>query len=214
MTLLCWRERRLIGFNVEELRRSAGLGFPDSRLFGSYKVRELRCRVIHIAGYDCLDRANDHTSGFKLGFDSMRAEVALLGGVCVGIDVQGIVRTGLHAGLATDAAIAVEVDDAVVEPVERSYRADGYARSVVAVIAPEHGKETASVWILTLLYVLDPGPESAERDFVLGLASDSARVTADAFAMVYDEAVFHLMDARRRLLWIAKTKDQIDVTYG
>jgi len=108
----------------------------------------------------------------------------------------------LHAGLATDAAIAVEVYDAVVEPVERGYRADGYARSVVAMIAPEHGEKPASVWILTLLYVLDPGPESAERDFVLGLASDCARVTADAFAMVYDEAVFHLIDARSRLLFV------------
>jgi hypothetical protein len=108
----------------------------------------------------------------------------------------------LHAGLAAYAAIAVEIYDAVVEPVERSHRADGYARRVVAVIAPEHGKETASVWILTLLDVLDPGPERAERDFVLGLASDCACVTADAFAMVYDEAVFHLMEAHRRLLFV------------
>jgi len=101
----------------------------------------------------------------------------------------------LHAGLAADAAIAVEVYDAIVEPVERGHRADGYARSVFAVIASEHGKESASVGILTLLYVLDPGSESAERNFVLGLASDCASVTADAFAMVYDEAVFHLVRA-------------------
>jgi hypothetical protein len=101
----------------------------------------------------------------------------------------------LHAGLATYAAIAVEIDDAVVAAKQRSHRADGYTWSVVAVIASEHGKEAASVGIFALLYVLDPGAESTERDFVLGLASDCAGVTADAFAMVYDEAVFHLMDA-------------------
>ena len=129
----------------------------------------------------------------------MRAEVALLGGVGVGIDVQRVVRARLHAGLATDAAIAVEVYDAVVEPVERGHRADGYARGVVAVIAPEHGEETTRVGIFTFFDVFYPGPKGAKRYFVFGLASDCACVTADAFAMIYDEAVFHVMDARRRL---------------
>ena len=128
----------------------------------------------------------------------MRAEVALLGGVGIWIDVQRIVRTRLHAGLATDAAIAVEVYDAVVEPVEGSHRADGYARSVVAVIASENGKESAGVRILTFFYVLDPGPKRPERHLVLGLACDGAGVTADALAMVYDEAVFHLVKMQAR----------------
>jgi len=126
----------------------------------------------------------------------MRTEVALLGGVGVGIDVQSVVRTGLHAGLATYATVAVEINNAVVAAKQRSHRANGYARSVVAVIAPEHGKETASVGIFAFLDVLNPGSESTERHLVLGLASDCAGVTADTFAMVYDEAVFHLMDAR------------------
>jgi hypothetical protein len=100
----------------------------------------------------------------------------------------------LHARLATDAAVAVEIDDAVVEAKQRGHRADGYAGSVVAVIAPEHREESLSVGIFALLYVLDPGAESTKRNFILGLASDSAGVTADAFAMVYDEAVFHLVE--------------------
>jgi len=61
-------------------------------------------------------------------------------------------------------------------------------------ITPQHGKETTRVGILALLYVFNPGSESPERHFVFGFAGDGAGVTADAFAMVYDEAVFHLLD--------------------
>jgi hypothetical protein len=98
----------------------------------------------------------------------------------------------LHARLATDAAVAVEIYDAVVAPKQRSNRTYRYAGCVVAVIAPQHGKEPVSVGILALLNVLDPGSESAKGDFVFGFAGDRARVTTDAFAMVYNEAVFHV----------------------
>jgi hypothetical protein len=68
----------------------------------------------------------------------MRAEVTLLSGVCVGIDIKRVVGTGLHARLATDAAIAVEIDDAVVAPEQSSHRTYRDAGRVVAVIAPQN----------------------------------------------------------------------------
>jgi hypothetical protein len=101
----------------------------------------------------------------------------------------------LHAGLATYAAIAVEIDDAVVAAKQRRHRADCYAGSIVAVITPEHRKETASVGILPFFNVFYPSPKSAERHFVLGLAGDCTGVTADAFAMIYDEPVFHFVSS-------------------
>src|SRR5262245_48607627 len=122
----------------------------------------------------------------------MRAEVALLSRVRVRIDVQRVVRTRLHAGFAADAAIAVEVHDAVIAAEQRGHWADGDARRVVAVIAAEHREEASRVWILALLDVLDPGSKGAERDFVFGFAGDRAGVTSDALAVVDDEAVFHL----------------------
>ena len=122
----------------------------------------------------------------------MRAEVTLFGGVCIGIDIKRVVGTGLHARLATDASVAVEIDDAVVTPEQRSNRTYRDAGCVVAVIAPQNGKEPVSVWILALLDVLDPGSERAKGNFVFGFTGDRARVTADAFAMVYNEAVFHV----------------------
>ena len=59
-------------------------------------------------------------------------------------------------------------------------------------IAAKHREEPASVRIFALFNVLDPGSKRPERHLVLRLAGDSARVAPDAFAMVYDKAVFHL----------------------
>ena len=68
----------------------------------------------------------------------MRAVVALRRGVGVRVDVERVVRAALHARLAADAAVAVEIDDAVVARVERPRRADRHARRVLAVVAPQH----------------------------------------------------------------------------
>jgi len=96
----------------------------------------------------------------------MRAEVTLLGCVGVRVYVQRVVRASLHTRLATDAAVSVEVDDAVVAAEQGSHRANRYARSVFAVIASEHGKEAASVGEFALFDVLNPRSKSAERHFV------------------------------------------------
>jgi hypothetical protein len=124
----------------------------------------------------------------------MSAEIALLRGVGVRVDVQRVVRASLHTRLATDAAVAVEVHDAVVAPEQRGYRADRYARRVIAVVAAHHRKEAPRVGILAFLDVLDPGAKRSKWDFVFRFASYGASVAADALAMVDEEAVFHVGD--------------------
>jgi hypothetical protein len=59
------------------------------------------------------------------------------------------------------------------------------------VIAPEHRKEPPRVRVLAFLDVFDPGSKLAQRNFILGLASDGARVAANAFAVIDDETVSH-----------------------
>lgn len=46
-------------------------------------------------------------------------------------------------------------------------------------------------WELTDLGVLNPGPEVAERYFVLGLTGDGARVATDAATLIEDKSVLH-----------------------
>ncbi len=119
----------------------------------------------------------------------MYAVVAFLGRVLARIDVERVVGAGLHARLAADAAVGVEVDDAVFALEEGGRRADVNAGCVTAVVAAHHGEEPLGLRPSPLLDVLDPGPVHAERDVVLGLAGDRAGVTADAGVLIYDEPV-------------------------
>src|SRR5262249_60117914 len=122
-------------------------------------------------------------------FHAVRAVVTLGCRVRVGIDVERVVGTGLHARLAADAAAAIEVDDAVGAAVERHRRADGNARRVVAVVAAQHGEVTPRVGERALLDVLHPGAEGAQWHPVLFLAGHRAGVTADAATADDHEAV-------------------------
>ena len=70
----------------------------------------------------------------------MGAEIALGRGVVVGIDVESIVGTSLHASLAADAAAVIEVNDAVGAVVQSAGGTNFCARRVVAVVAAHHSK--------------------------------------------------------------------------
>jgi hypothetical protein len=121
----------------------------------------------------------------------MRAEVALGGRAILGIHVNRIVRTSLHASLATDAALGIEIDDPVATLVHRGHGANGDARRLLAVVAARDLKDAARVGKDALLDVFDPGPVDSDRNLIFGLARHGAGVTANAFAIIDYEAVFH-----------------------
>jgi hypothetical protein len=56
-------------------------------------------------------------------------------------------------------------------------------------IAAHHAEMAAGVWKLTFFDVLDPGAENAERDVVLLLARDRARMATDTAVVIDYEAV-------------------------
>ena len=66
---------------------------------------------------------DDDAGGLEPDVDPVRAEVALLGRVILGVDEDRVVGAGRDAGLAADADRLVEVDDAVRPPVHRRGRA-------------------------------------------------------------------------------------------
>jgi hypothetical protein len=175
-----------------ELRQSACFRFSHLGLLAGYQSRYLRSRVIYVPRNNSLDRADDYAGRLKLRFDAVSAVVALLGGVRVGVNIKRIIRTGLHAALATYAAVAVEIDDAVIAPEERRHRAYRYAGGIVAVIATKHAEVAARIRVLSLFYVFYPCAESAERNFIFRFAGDSAGVTSDALSVVYYKAVSHI----------------------
>ncbi len=158
-------------------------------LFGGNHPRDLRRWVVEVTGDDRLLGTDDDARRLHPDLDPVDAVVALLGGVLVGIDVQGVVGTCLHARLASDAPRGVEVDDPVVPVVQGTGRADADARGVGAVIASHHPEVALGVWPRPLLDVFHPGSVDSQRHLVLGLAGDRAGMTADARVLIDDEPV-------------------------
>ena len=94
--------------------------------------------IVDVTDEDRLDRADHHARRLEPDVEPVRAEVALLRGVILGVDEDGVIWACRHARLATDACRLVEVDDAVVALVHRGGRARGHAGRIVALIAPGH----------------------------------------------------------------------------
>jgi hypothetical protein len=124
----------------------------------------------------------------------MRAEMALGGGAVVRIHVNRIVRTGLHAGFAANAALGIEIDNPVFALVHRRHGTDGDAGRLLAMVAACDLKYAARVGENAFLNVLDPGPVHAQRHIVLGFARHRTGVTTDALAVIDYEAVFHPLE--------------------
>jgi len=91
----------------------------------------------------------------------MRAKMALRRCAIVGVHVNRIVRTCLHTGLTPNAAVGVEIDNAVLALVHRRHRTDGDARRLLAVVAARDLKYTPRVGEHAFLDVLDPRPIDA-----------------------------------------------------
>src|SRR5207245_11046568 len=144
---------------------------------------------------DQLTRSADEVGGLEVDLDPVHAVVALGRRLRLGIDVERVVGAGLHARLAADATVAVEIHDAVGPPVQRHRGADGHARRVVAVIAAHDGEVAPRIRERPLLDVLDPGAVDSERHLVLFLAGDRTGVAANALPLVDHETVTHLISA-------------------
>jgi hypothetical protein len=112
--------------------------------------------------------------------------------VGVGIDIEGVIRTSLHAA-AADATPLVEIHNAVIAPVQSRDRTNFDARRIIAMIASASPRTAAACWGTRLFDIFHPGAIDACRHLVLGFASDGAGMAADALAVVDDEAKVHVV---------------------
>jgi hypothetical protein len=118
-------------------------------------------------------------------------KIALCRGVSIGINVQGIIRTGLHAGFAADTSLVIKIDNTVPAAKERHRRTYLDTWRFVAVIAPENGKVTARLGKDPLFNVLHPRAMYTDGDIVLFLAGNRAGMTTNATILIDDKAVPH-----------------------
>ena len=133
----------------------------------------------------------------------MRTVVAFGGGVRVGINIECVVGTGLHASLAADTAAIVEIDDPVTAAEQSRDRANFHAGSIVAMIATHHGEQATRLRELPFFDIFDPRSIYTDGNFVLAFAGDRAGMTADTAAVINDESVvchnwvFRITEQRR-----------------
>ncbi len=184
-------DRALVGVDVIELGLSSLLRLAHADRLARDELRRFAGGVAQISRNDRVLGTNDHAGRLEADFGTVRAEMTFRRGAIVGIHVNRIVGTGLHAGLAADAAVGVEIDDAVLALIHRRHGANRDARRLLAMIAARDLKYAARVGKQALLDVLDPGAIHAYGHLVLGFACHRAGVTADAFAIIDYEAVFH-----------------------
>ena len=130
-----------------------------------------------------------HAGGFESHIQTMGAESAFGGGVGFGVEIDRVVRAGLHAGFASDANGRVELDDAVIALIHGRDGTDAHAGRVGAMIAARHLKAAAHIGIRARLDILDPRAIHAQRHLILGLARGCTCVTSDALALVDEKSV-------------------------
>jgi hypothetical protein len=82
------------------------------------------------------------------------------------INVQRIIRAGLHAGFATDAPIFIEIYDAVFPNEEGLHRTNFYTGCISAMVASHHGEQSPGIGKFSLFYLLHPSAVDSNGNIV------------------------------------------------
>ena len=184
-------QRDIVSAEVVDVGACALLGSANFGVVVRDDLRRSGVGIIEIAGNDRLHGADDDTGRFESLFDSVGAEVAFLDGAEIIVEIQRIVGARLHTCPATDARVAIDVDNSIRAFLKRIDGTDRDAGRIGTLVAPKYGKVPAYVGELTEFGVFDRRPEVADRNVVLGLASDGAGVAAYAPRLIDDEPILH-----------------------
>ncbi len=102
-----------------------------------------------------------HTSRFQANVGPVRAVVALGRAVRFRIDVDGIVRAGLQAGLAANANSGVKLNDTIITLVHRGDRTNTHTGRIGTVVTASHLKKTAGIGKFAFFNIFNPGSADA-----------------------------------------------------
>lgn len=107
------------------------------------------------------------------------------------MNINGIIRAGLHARLTSDASRSVKIDNPIFPLPERRDGANLHARRIRTMIATLYRKNPSGIRKIPFFYILNPGPVYSNRELMFLLASDCTSMASDAFSIIDDEAVIH-----------------------
>lgn len=106
----------------------------------------------------------------------------------IGIDVEGIIWTTLHASLTSDASLGIEIDDSVFPLPERRHWTDIGTGRVITVVAPHYREVPTRIREFPLFDILHPCLINPDWIVMFGLTSDRARVAANTPTVINYEA--------------------------
>jgi hypothetical protein len=121
----------------------------------------------------------------------VRTEVALGCGIAVRIDIKSVVRAGLHATLAANAALVVEVYDSIRTAEEGVGGADFDAGGSVTMVTSHHPKVAPGLRELSGLHIFHPRSKHSDGNLVLFFTSQGTCVTADTSLVIDDKPIAH-----------------------
>ena len=123
--------------------------------------------------------------------NSVRTKIALFRHVVIWINIKSIIRTCLHARLAGDTPLSVEIDNTIIPIIKRCGRTYLYARCFLTMVAAQNGKEALSFWERPLFHILYPGPVHTDGHFMFRFAGYGACVAANTFPIIDEETEVH-----------------------
>ena len=113
--------------------------------------------------------------------------------MALGVDVDGIVGTGGYAGLASDAFVSIEVNNAVGASVHGGCWTCVNAGRLVTLVAAGDLEVSLGVGEAPNIHLLHVSTSNPQRDAVFLFAGNRTGMTADAPVLVYDFAPFYVL---------------------
>ena len=148
-------------------------------------------RIVEVPGQNSVLRADHDTRRFEADVNPVGTEMTFRRRIRFRIDIDRIIGTGLHTGLASDTDISVELHNPVLALIHRRNRTDPDARMICAVIAPGYLKIPSNVRLASGFDTFHPCALDAERNFVLALACGRAGMTTDTGVIIDQKTVIH-----------------------
>lgn len=184
-----WDDCGLVPVNVVQLRLGVLFWLSYTNSFTRPQLSNFGIWLVQISGDDRMLRADDDAGGFQTNLGAMRTVMAFGSRAMLRVHVNGVIGAGLHTRLAANAAVGVEIHDAVLALVHRGHRTNGDTRRLFAVIAAGDLEDAAGIRKFTFFDVLNPGSIHAQRDTVFRFAGYGASMATNAFAIINNESV-------------------------
>jgi hypothetical protein len=160
-------------------------------IFVGYQLSNLGIGFIQIPGNDSFYGANDNAGRLVAAIKPVDAVVALGRRICIGVNVKGIVGTGLHATLAADAAVIVKIHNAVSPGVKCCCGTNFNARCIRTMIAAMDRKFPSAIWENTFLNIFNMSSIYTKGNIMFRLTRNRTGMAANALTIIYDKSVIH-----------------------